>query len=166
MIIALAGQPNSGKSTIFNQVAGYKTVTSNFPGKTVKYTKSKVKMGKEFEVVDLPGTYSLTSSDLAELEARNYILKKEADVVINVIDASILSRSLEFTIQLCELEVPMVICLNMIDEAEKKGISIDTKKLEEVFGVPVVTTIANKGTEQRYRGQRSFFCSFGVEKET
>jgi ferrous iron transport protein B len=145
MIIALAGQPNSGKSTIFNQVAGYKTVTSNFPGKTVKYTKSKVKMGKEFEVVDLPGTYSLTSSDLAELEARNYILKKEADVVINVIDASILSRSLELTIQLCELEVPIVICLNMLDEAEKKGISIDTKKLEEVFGVPVVTTIANKG---------------------
>jgi len=145
MIIALAGQPNSGKSTIFNQVAGYKTVTSNFPGKTVKYTKSKVKMGKEFEVVDLPGTYSLTSSDLAELEARNYILQKKADVVINVIDASILSRSLELTIQLTELEVPIVICLNMMDEAKKKGIKIDTRKLEEIFGVPVVTTVANKG---------------------
>ncbi len=150
MIIALAGQPNSGKSTIFNQVAGYKTVTSNFPGKTVKYTKSTVKVrGEEFEVVDLPGTYSLTSSDLAELEARNYILKKEADVVINVIDASILSRSLELTIQLAELEVPMVLCLNMTDEAEKKGIHIDTEKLEEIFGVPAVTTVANKGVGTR-----------------
>ncbi|MEA1993348.1 MAG: ferrous iron transport protein B [Euryarchaeota archaeon] len=145
MIIALAGQPNSGKSTIFNQVAGYKTVTSNFPGKTVKYTKSKVRLGEEFELVDLPGTYSLTSSDLAELEARKYILKGEADLVVNVIDASILSRSLEFTIQLCELKVPMIICLNMKDEAERKGIFIDTEKLEEIFGVPVVSTIANKG---------------------
>jgi ferrous iron transport protein B len=146
MIVAMAGQPNSGKSTLFNQIAGYKTVTSNFPGKTVKYTKSKVRFYERvLEVVDLPGTYSLTSFDLAELEARKYLLKGEADVVVNVVDASLLSRSLELTIQIAELNVPMVLCLNMMDEAERKGIHIDTKALEKILGIPVVSTIAVKG---------------------
>jgi len=146
MKIALMGQPNSGKSTIFNHVAGYKAVTSNFPGKTVEYTSSKVNLfGEIFEIVDLPGTYSLTSFDLAELEARKYLLKGNVDVVINVIDASLLSRSLELTLQLLELKLPMVICLNMIDEAERKGIKIDVEKLSEILGVPVVPTIALKG---------------------
>jgi len=146
MKIALMGQPNSGKSTIFNHVAGYKAVTSNFPGKTVEYTSSKVNLfGEIFEIVDLPGTYSLTSFDLAELEARKYLLKGNVDVVINVIDASLLSRSLELTLQLLELKLPMVICLNMIDEAERKGIKIDVEKLSKILGVPVVPTIALKG---------------------
>ncbi len=146
MIVAMAGQPNSGKSTLFNQVAGYRTVTSNFPGKTVKYTKSMVRFsGQVIEVVDLPGTYSLTSFDLAELEARKYLLKDEADVVVNVVDASLLSRSLELTIQIMELDVPMVLCLNMMDEAERKGIYIDTSVLEDILGIPVVPTIAVKG---------------------
>jgi len=146
MKIALMGQPNSGKSTIFNHVAGYKAVTSNFPGKTVEYTSSKVNLfGEIFEIVDLPGTYSLTSFDLAELEARKYLLKGNVDVVINVIDASLLSRSLELTLQLLELKLPMVICLNMIDEAERKGIKIDVEKLSKILGVPAVPTIALKG---------------------
>lgn len=140
------GQPNSGKSTIFNHVAGYKAVTSNFPGKTVEYTSSKINLfGEIFEIVDLPGTYSLTSFDLAELEARKYLLRNSVDVVINVIDASLLSRSLELTLQLLELKLPMVICLNMIDEAERKGIKIDVEKLSKILGVPVVPTIALKG---------------------
>jgi len=140
------GQPNSGKSTIFNHVAGYKAVTSNFPGKTVEYTSSKVNLfGEIFEIVDLPGTYSLTSFDLAELEARKYLLRNNVDVIINVIDASLLSRSLELTLQLLELKLPMVICLNMIDEAERKGIKIDVEKLSKILGVPVVPTIALKG---------------------
>src|SRR5665648_955897 len=146
MKIALIGQPNSGKRTIFNHVAGYKAVTSNFPGKTVEYTSSKVNLfGEIFEIVDLPGTYSLTSFDLAELEARKYLLRNNVDVIINVIDASLLSRSLELTLQLLELKLPMVICLNMIDEAERKGIKIDVEKLSKILGVPVVPTSALKG---------------------
>ncbi len=164
MKIALMGQPNSGKSTIFNHVAGYKAVTSNFPGKTVEYTSSKVNLfGEIFEIVDLPGTYSLTSFDLAELEARKYLLRNNVDVIINVIDASLLSRSLELTLQLLELKLPMVICLNMIDEAERKGIKIDVEKLSKILGVPVVPTIALKG-----KGVKKLFSmayKIGEEKE-
>jgi ferrous iron transport protein B len=146
MMIALTGQPNCGKSTIFNALAGYKAVTANFPGKTVRYTLSSVTFGgKTFEIVDLPGIYSLTSMNLAELEARKYIVSGEADVVINVIDASLLSRSLEFTIQLMDMDIPMVICLNMMDEARRKGVIIDPEKLSEILGIPVVETIAVKG---------------------
>jgi len=146
MRIALAGQPNSGKSTIFNALAGYKSITANFPGKTVHYTLSSVTFGgKTFEIVDLPGIYSLTSLDLAEFEARKYILSGQAEAVINVIDASVLSRSLEFTIQLLDMNMPLVLCLNMMDEARRKGIHIDTKKLSEILRVPVIETIAVKG---------------------
>ncbi|MBU7036466.1 MAG: ferrous iron transport protein B [Theionarchaea archaeon] len=146
MIVAMAGQPNSGKSTLFNQIAGYKTVTSNFPGKTVKYNESRVQFsGQILDVVDLPGTYSLTSFDLAELEARTYLLRKEADVVVNVVDASRLSRSLELTIQIAELDIPLVLVLNMMDEAERKGIHIDTEQLKRILGIPVVTAVAVKG---------------------
>jgi len=146
MKIAMAGQPNSGKSTLFNQIAGYKTVTSNFPGKTVKYTETKVRFGGDIlDIVDLPGTYSLTSFDLAELEARKYLLKKEATVVIDVVDASLLSRSLELTLQIAELETPIVLCLNMMDEAERKGVHIDSEALSRILGIPVVPAIAVKG---------------------
>ncbi len=146
MKIAFIGQPNAGKSTIFNGLAGYKTVTANFPGQTVHYTISKVTVGDEtFEIVDLPGIYSLTALDRAELESRKYILSGQADVIVNVIDASTLSRSLELTLQLAELQVPMVICLNMIDEAKRKGLEINLEKLSKIFGVPVIETIANKG---------------------
>ena len=146
MKIALVGQPNCGKSTIFNSVAGYKAITSNFPGKTVTYTVSKMTFqGTTSEIVDLPGTYSLTSFDLAELEARKYLLREKIDVVINVIDASLLGRGLELTLQLLELNLPIVLCLNMIDEAEGKGIIIDDNKLSQILGVPVVRTVAHKG---------------------
>ncbi len=146
MRIGLLGPPHSGKSTIFNSVAGYKSVTSNFPGKTVEYTKTRVNFrGVYFELIDLPGTYSLTSFDLAELEARNYILSGNVDVVINVVDASLLSRGLELTLQLLELEIPSVLVLNMIDDARRKGICIYKEKLEKILGIPVIETIAVKG---------------------
>ncbi len=144
--IALAGQPNSGKSTVFNQVAGYRQITSNFPGKTVKYLLSKVSVaGEVVELVDLPGTYSLTSADDAELEARNYILRGEADVIVNVVDATILGRSLEFTLQLMQLGKPLVICLNIMDETEHKGLEINIEKLSELLGLSVVPTVASHG---------------------
>jgi ferrous iron transport protein B len=146
MKIALAGQPNCGKSTIFNHIAGYKAITSNFPGTTVKYTETKTHInGYTCHCIDLPGTYSLTSSDPAELEARKHLLSGEVDVIINVVDASLLCRSLELTLQLLELEVPMMLCLNMMDEAQRKGIQIDVQKLSNLLGVPVIPTIATTG---------------------
>jgi len=162
MKIVLMGQPNCGKSTIFNNVAGYKAVTSNFPGKTVKYTQTKFKLFNEvIELIDLPGTYSLTSFDLAELEARNYLFKENVDVVINVLDASLLERGLELTLELLELKLPMVLCLNMIDEAERKGIQIKVEKLSKILGIPVITVIAVKGKGM----EELFFQAYNTGKE-
>ena len=144
--IALIGQPNCGKSTIFNYFSGYKAMVSNFPGTTVKYTVSKVVFqGEEITCVDLPGVYSLTSTDQAELNSRNYLLSGQADVIINVIDASLLGRSLELTLELMSLERPLVVALNMMDEAARKGIIIDADKLSELLGVPVATCVAKAG---------------------
>ena len=146
MIISLIGQPNCGKSTIFNYFSGYKAAVSNFPGTTVKFTVSQVVFeDEELTCVDLPGVYSLTSTDRAELESRNYLLAGKSDVIINVIDASLLGRSLELTLELMSLERPLVVALNMMDEAARKGIVIDAAKLSKLLGVPVVTTVAAAG---------------------
>ncbi len=146
MKAVLVGQPNCGKSTIFNYLSGYKAIVSNFPGTTVKYTASKLFInGYTCECIDLPGTYSLISMDAAEIEARKYLLRETVDVIINVMDASLLGRSLELTLELLELGKPMVIALNMVDEAERKGIQIDIEKLSQILGVPVVKTIAYTG---------------------
>ncbi|RLI35511.1 ferrous iron transport protein B [Candidatus Bathyarchaeota archaeon] len=144
--IALVGQPNSGKSTLFNAVSGLKVDVSNFPGTTVKYTRSRVYfLGRHFELVDLPGTYSLEAGEPAESVAVQYLLSGEVDLIINVVDASLLARSLEFTLELAELGLPMVVALNMMDEAERKGLKIDVGKLEEAFGLPFIPTVANRG---------------------
>ena len=144
--IVLVGQPNCGKSTIFNEVAGYRSISSNFPGATIQYTKSRVRVGGEVcALVDLPGIYSLSSFDEAERVSQQYLINGPVDVIVNVIDASLLGRSLELTLQLLDLKIPMVVCLNMIDEAEKKGIFIDTSELSKKLGVVVVTTVASRG---------------------
>ncbi|MCK5148388.1 ferrous iron transport protein B [bacterium] len=144
--LVLVGQPNCGKSTLFNEVAGYRSMASNFGGATVEFTESHVKIdGQTYDLIDLPGTYSLTSMDEAEREALRYLITKDIDVMINVVDASLLSRSLELTLQLMELEIPMVLCLNMMDEAERKGIKIDHEALSSRLGIAVVPAVASKG---------------------
>ncbi|MDD8030633.1 MAG: ferrous iron transport protein B [Acidobacteriota bacterium] len=144
--IIFIGQPNCGKSTLFNHIAGFKAQTSNFPGTTVSHTHSEVVWkGKVYSIVDLPGTYSLTPYEPQEKVVLTHIFKEKPDLIVNVIDASLLGRSLELTVELLELEYPMVVVLNMMDLAEKKGIKIDTACLEKKLGVPVIKTVAIRG---------------------
>ncbi len=150
MKIVIIGQPNSGKSTIFNAVAGYKSVSANFPGATVTYTSSTVRLnGMVSELVDLPGCYSLSSSNEAEMEVRKFLLTQVVDAFINVVDASQLGRGLTLTIELMELDIPMVLCLNMMDEAVRKGIQIDIGKLSNLLGIPIEPVVATKNIGTR-----------------
>ena len=145
--VALIGQPNCGKSTVFNHLVGYRANTSNLPGTTVEYLRSEALVGgQRVEIIDLPGIYSLTSLDEAEAETRNFLVNESIDAVLNVADASLLSRSLELTLQLLELGIPMVLCLNMVDEARRKGVAIDAEALGRRLGIPVVPTVAVRGT--------------------
>jgi ferrous iron transport protein B len=144
--VALVGQPNCGKSTLFNAVAGYRSLTSNFAGTTVEYTCGQARVdGVVVDLIDLPGLYSLTPTNPVEAISRECLLSGDWDVAINVIDASQLARSLELTLELKDLEAPLVVCLNMMDEAVRKGILIDSKALSFALGVPVVETIAARG---------------------
>jgi len=131
-------------------VAGFKVDTGNFSGTTVSFTETKVLIGgRTVRLIDLPGTYSISSHDIAEKVARDYLLSGTVDVIINVLDTSLLARSLELTIQLMEMNIPMVIGLNMFDEAQKKGIDIDLEKLKALTGVEAVPVIAVDGTGVR-----------------
>ncbi len=146
MRIALAGNANVGKSVIFNHLTKLHQHIGNWPGKTVEKAEGTFRF-KDYviDVIDLPGIYSLSTFSLEEIIAREYIVKEKPDVVINVVDASVLERNLFLTLQLIEIGAPLVIALNQVDMAEKKGIRIDYRKLEKLLGVPVVPTIATKG---------------------
>ena len=144
--IALAGNANVGKSVIFNELTGSNQIIGNWPGKTVEMAEGKLFFdGRDIKIIDLPGIYSFYTYSMEELVSREYIAFEKPDVVINVIDAAVLERNLFFTIQLMEIEAPMVICVNQMDIAKQKGIIIDTKKLEAALGVPVVSTVAIRG---------------------
>jgi ferrous iron transport protein B len=153
------GQPNCGKSTLFNAVAGHRAQTSNFPGTTVKHTHSLANIaGRLLNIIDLPGTYSLNPADPAEKVALRHLFLEKPDIVINVVDASLLGRSLELTLELIEMEIPMVVALNMTDLAQKKGMVIDAAKLEAFLGVPVIPTIASHGRGIKELLEAAFMC--------
>lgn len=145
-VIVLIGQPNCGKSTLFNAVAGYRSISTNFPGTTVHFTRTHVRFQEQtFDLVDLPGVYSLLSLDQAEETTKKFLFTQKPDLIINVVDASALHRSLELTLQLLEFGIPMILCLNMMDEATRKGIEIDIPALAAILNVPIIPTVASKG---------------------
>lgn len=180
LLVALAGQPNCGKSTIFNMLTGARQHVANYPGVTVdKKWGSYAADGYRVEVVDLPGTYSLTSYSQEERIARDFILLERPEVVVAVVDAANLERSLYLVFQLRELGVPMVLCLNMMDVAENRGFEIDTQVLASELGMPVVPTVAKKGkgrkelkeaveavVSDRGRGMGNWSLPYGPELES
>ena len=144
--IALAGNANVGKSVLFNQLTGSSQIIGNWPGKTVEKAEGTLTFeGQKMTVIDLPGIYSFSTFGMEELVSREFIALENPDVVINVVDASVLERNLFFTLQLIEMGAPLVLCLNQVDIAKKKGIVINTKKLEQALGVPVVPTVGIRG---------------------
>ncbi len=146
-VIALAGNPNSGKTSIFNALTGARQHVANYPGITVEIKEGKAISNElSARVIDLPGTYSLTPYSPDEVAARDYLLEQHPDVVIHVVDSSNLERNLYLTTQLMELGVPVIIALNMIDIAESRGIKIDSEGLSRILGIPVIPTVANRGT--------------------
>jgi ferrous iron transport protein B len=149
--IALAGNPNSGKTSIFNRLTGAQQKVGNWGGVTVEIKEGKAShSGREFKIVDLPGTYSLTALSLEETVARDYVVEEKPDVVIDVIDSTNLERNLYLTLQLIELNAPLLLAFNMSDEAEKKEIHIDTEKLSKLLGAPIIRTVGRtaRGVEE------------------
>jgi len=146
MRFALIGQPNCGKSTLFNQVAGYKAETGNFSGTTVTFTESKVRLsGKVIDLVDLPGTFTLRGTNPAEAEVSKYLNSHEVDAIINVVDATHLTQGLELTLELLSVDRPLVVAMNMMDEASRLGLNINGPALMSRLGVPVMPLVASRG---------------------
>ena len=146
LTIAIAGNPNCGKSALFNTLTGIRQKTGNWPGVTVDRKEGHASIdGRDVTVIDLPGIYSLDASSLDEEVTRDYLLSRDADIVVNVVDSSNLERNLYFTVQLLEMGVPMVLALNMMDVARKRGIEIDLDALAEKLGCPVVPIVATSG---------------------
>jgi ferrous iron transport protein B len=149
--IALAGNPNAGKSTVFNNLTGARQHVGNWPGVTVEKKEGFCTFrGRRIKVVDLPGVYSLTAYSLDEVIARDFVVDARPDVVVDVVDASNLERNLYLTVQLLEMGVKLVIALNMMDVAASRGHQIDVKALAGLLGVPVVPLVAarNQGTTE------------------
>lgn len=145
-VVALAGNPNTGKSTVFNALTGLRQHTGNWPGKTVARAEGAFSYGdKKFKLIDLPGTYSLLSTSEDEEIARNFILFGQPDVTTIVVDATRLERNLNLVLQILEITPNAILCLNLIDEAKRHGITIDERSLARELGIPVVPTSARYG---------------------
>ncbi|MBF1050682.1 MAG: ferrous iron transport protein B [Peptostreptococcaceae bacterium] len=140
--VALAGNPNSGKTTMYNVLTGSAQYVGNWPGVTVEKKAGKYKKNKDIVIVDLPGIYSLSPYTLEEVVSRNYLLDETPDVILNMVDASNIERNLYLTTQMLELNIPVVIALNMMDVVKKRGDTIDTEKLEKEFGCKIVEVSA------------------------
>ena len=143
--IALAGNPNCGKTTLFNDITGSKQHVGTWPGVTVEQKTGKYKKNKEIEIVDLPGIYSLSPYSAEEIVARDYIVDENPDVLIDIVDGTNIERNLYLTLQVLETKIPTVIALNMMDEVEASGTKIDVKKLSKILGVPVIPIVARNG---------------------
>jgi ferrous iron transport protein B len=145
-VVALAGNPNVGKSTVFNSLTGLHQHTGNWPGKTVSRAEGGFSFGDhQYKLVDLPGTYSLLSTSFDEEIARDFILFGQPDVTIVVVDATKLERNLNLTLQVLEITDRAVVCLNLMDEAKRRNIHVDHRRLARDLGVPVVPTTARRG---------------------
>ncbi|MCP4721526.1 MAG: ferrous iron transport protein B [Desulfobacteraceae bacterium] len=146
LAIALAGNPNSGKTTLFNELTGARQHVGNYPGVTVEKKQGTcVSDAGQFNVVDLPGTYSLTAYSLEEVVARDYLVNENPSMIVNIVDASNLERNLYLSIQFMEMGIPVCVALNMMDVAKKRGIRINIEKLSRLLNVPVVPTVARSG---------------------
>jgi small GTP-binding protein len=144
--IALAGNPNSGKTTVFNAITGSRQHVGNWPGVTVEKKEGFCLFdGQRINVVDLPGTYSLTAYSLDEVVARDYVINGHPDVVVDVVDASNLERNLYLTVQMMEMRTKLVVALNMMDVARTRGYEINVPKLAELTGAPVIPLVASRG---------------------
>lgn len=144
-VVALAGNPNTGKSTVFNALTGLRQHTGNWPGKTVARAEGGFEFGKKkFKIVDLPGTYSLLSNSTDEEVARDFILFGQPDVTVIVVDATRLERNLNLVLQVLEITDRAVLCLNLMDEAKRNGISVNDRQLAKKLGIPVVPTAARQ----------------------
>jgi len=176
--VALAGNPNSGKTTIFNMLTGARQHVGNYPGVTVERKEGLCKHGGfEMTVVDLPGTYSLTAYSIEELVARNFIIEEQPDVVVDIVDTSNIERNLYLATQLMEMNVPLVLAFNMSDIAERKGLSFDIERLSGLLEAAIVPTVGNKGkgktelldavveTARQAKRQRTHKVSYGQEIE-
>ena len=150
MIFALAGNQNSGKTTLFNALTGSNQHVGNFPGVTVDQKTGSIKGQKDCEVVDLPGIYSMRTYTQEEIVSRDFILKNHPDGIINIVDATNIERNLYLTLQLLELRIPMVVALNMMDEMTANGGTVDIEKLSAALGVPVIpiSAVKNKGVSE------------------
>ena len=144
MIFALAGNQNCGKTTLFNQLTGSNQHVGNFPGVTVDQKSGAVRGQKDCTVVDLPGIYSIRPYTPEEIVTRDFIINQKPDGIINIVDATNIERNLYLTMQLMELEIPMVLALNMMDEVRSNGGSVRINQLEEILGIPVIPISASR----------------------